>query len=91
MSVRGMTSGPVDCQDVVEWATDLLEGDLDAATAVRVDDHLLVCEGCAEYVDQVRRTAAALRALGSPERTEPVPADLRRRLMASFRRYGPGA
>ena len=48
MSVRGMSSGPVDCQDVVEWATDLLEGHLDAATEVRVDDHLLVCEGCGD-------------------------------------------
>jgi predicted anti-sigma-YlaC factor YlaD len=89
--VSGKTSGPVDCQDVVEWATDLLEGDLDAATVVRVDDHLLVCEGCAEYVDQMRRTAATLGTLGRPEQAEPVPADLRRRLMESFRRHGPRA
>ncbi len=91
MSGRGVTPPPTDCQDVVELATDLLEGHLDAATAVRVDDHLRVCDGCAEYVDQIRRTAATLRALGRPEHAEPVPADLRRRLMASFRRHGPRA
>ncbi len=91
MSVSGMTSGPVDCQDVVELATDLVEGHLDAATAVRVDEHLLVCVGCAEYVGQIRRTAATLRTLGRPEHAGPVPADLRRRLMASFRRFGPRA
>ncbi len=91
MPVSEVGPGPVDCQDVVELATDLIEGDLDAATAVRVDEHLLVCSGCAEYVDQMRRTAAALRALGRPEHAEPLPADLKRRLLDAFRRHGPHA
>jgi len=89
--LRGGTPGPIDCQDVVELATDLLEGDLDAATAVRVDDHLLTCAGCAQYVDQMRRTAAALHALGRPEHAEPVAPELRDRLMAAYRRHGPHA
>jgi predicted anti-sigma-YlaC factor YlaD len=89
--VSEVSPGPVDCQDVVELATDLLEGHLDAATAVQVDEHLLVCAGCAEYVDQMRRTAAALRTLGRPEHAEPLPADLKRRLLDSFRRHGPRA
>ncbi len=85
MSGRGLTPPPADCQDVVERTTDLLEAHLDPATAVQVDDHLLECEGCAEYVDQIRRTVATLGVLGRPEHEEPVPRDLRRRLMASFR------
>ncbi|WNV73962.1 zf-HC2 domain-containing protein [Geodermatophilus sp. DSM 44513] len=89
MPLRGGPSGPVECQDVVELATDLLEGDLDGATVVRVDDHLLSCAGCAEYVDQMRRTADALHALGRPEHAEPLGTDLRHRLMDAYRRYGP--
>ncbi len=91
MPASEVSPGPLDCQDVVELATDLIEGELDDAVAVRVDEHLLVCTGCAEYVDQMRRTAAALRTLGRPEHAEPLPADLKRRLMDSFRRHGPRA
>ena len=41
--------------------TDYLEGVLDSDTAAEVEAHLVLCEGCNIYVQQMRAT---IRALG---------------------------
>ena len=49
----------LDCNHVVELVTDLLDGDLDAVTARRVEQHLTECPGCDAYVEQIHRTVGA--------------------------------
>ncbi len=76
-----MSAPGLDCQDVVELVTDYLEGALDPDTRSRVREHLAGCDGCEVYVDQMRRTAAALGAAGPP----PVEPPMRDRLLTAFR------
>jgi anti-sigma factor RsiW len=46
----------IPCIEVVELVSDYLEGELDAATARRVEAHLALCPPCVTYVEQVRET-----------------------------------
>ena len=72
------------CAEVVELVTELVEGALDAETEQRVIGHLSLCDGCQAYVEQVRRT---VETLGDPPPGE-LPAltpETRDALLAAFR------
>jgi len=73
----------LDCDQVVELVTDLLEGALDPATAERVHDHLALCSGCDVYVDQIRRTVAVIGRVPA----EVLSPRARDDLMAAFRGF----
>ncbi len=49
------------CRDVVELVTNYLEGGLDPAVASAVEAHLQLCDGCDDYLAQMRTT---IRLLG---------------------------
>lgn len=69
---RRATGHGLSCADVVELLTDYVEGALQPAVADRVSAHLTGCEGCAVYLDQMSRTANAMRDIdlsGLPEST----------------------
>jgi anti-sigma factor RsiW len=51
------------CIELVELATDLLEGELSDEDRARVSRHLAGCDGCTTYVEQLRRTIAAAARL----------------------------
>jgi hypothetical protein len=53
------------CREFVELVTDYREDALGKSSADRVREHLLRCEGCATYLDQMNVTVAALRMLPS--------------------------
>lgn len=57
----------LDCNELVELVTAYFDRSLDADTHQRVVDHLALCDGCQQYVDQFRQT---IRVLGElpPER-----------------------
>jgi hypothetical protein len=59
------------CQELVELVTDLLDGVLPPGWRDSAEAHLADCDGCTEYVRQIRTTIAALDALPS----QPVPSD----------------
>jgi anti-sigma factor RsiW len=44
------------CQELVELVTDYLEGDLDERDLRAFERHLEHCDGCSEYVEQLRAT-----------------------------------
>jgi anti-sigma factor RsiW len=46
------------CIELVELVTDYLEGALPAAERARFEEHLSVCEGCVDYLEQMRTTIA---------------------------------
>ena len=58
-----MSDPELTCRECVELVTDYLEDALGRSSADRVGEHLLRCEGCATYLDQMNVTAAALRTL----------------------------
>jgi predicted anti-sigma-YlaC factor YlaD len=64
--------------------TEYLDDAVDSELRARIDDHLRLCEGCRNYLDEMRSTVAALgRISRSPEPSEPVQAAL----LAAFRAW----
>ena len=76
---------PISCEELVELATEYLEGGLASQTVELLERHLDECEGCESHIDQVRATIAVIKASGS----EPVPAETRDALLAAFRERKP--
>jgi anti-sigma factor RsiW len=56
------------CQELVELVTDYLEGALDERDLRAFERHISSCDGCTEYVEQLRATIRVTGAL--------TPADL---------------
>ena len=44
------------CQEVVELVTAYLEDALDPADRERFEEHLVFCDGCSNYLEQMRIT-----------------------------------
>ena len=77
-----VTVDEVTCQQFVELVTDYFEGALAQRTLSQVEEHLVMCDWCVTYVQQMQATIASLRELGeerTPERPDSVLAVLRAR------------
>lgn len=72
---------PLDCNELVELVSDYLDGTLDLATRARFDEHLLDCDGCANYLQQFRVTVATLGKVPK-DAIEPA---FRAKLLSAFR------
>ena len=68
------------CREVVELVTGYLEGALSEADEVRFEEHLAMCEGCAAYLDQMRRTISLVGRLDP----EAIDLEACNRLMHAF-------
>jgi RNA polymerase sigma-70 factor (ECF subfamily) len=68
------------CQDVVELVTAYLDDALLPDDRERFEEHLVFCDGCQNYLDQMRGTIKA----GGRVRVE-LPADLQEKLLEAFR------
>ena len=55
------------CQEAVEMITDYMEGALTPGRRAELEDHLAGCDGCTEYMDQMRTTVGALQTLSVGE------------------------
>ncbi|WP_316356437.1 zf-HC2 domain-containing protein [Devosia sp.] len=67
------------CRELSETATDYLEGTLTLRQRAGVKMHLLMCQHCRAYIDQLAKTVALLKS-GQAERAEPDP-----RVIEAFR------
>ena len=70
----------VACREFVELVTEHLEGTLPESVERAIAAHLELCDPCVVYLEQVRRTASALRTLPSPT----LPAAARERVLEVF-------
>ena len=68
------------CQELVELVTDYAENALSVEDRTRFEEHLGICEGCRNYVDQMRATVATVRRL-SPDELSP---EAEQALLAAF-------
>ena len=73
----------LDCDELVELVTAYLDGALDLDTRERFDLHLAECDGCENYLQQVRGTVSML---GRITETDLDPG-FRDRLLESFRDF----
>jgi anti-sigma factor RsiW len=78
-----MSTGPMDCNELVELVTAYLDGALDPDTRARFDEHLLNCDGCENYLQQFRET---VRTVGKISDDELDPA-FRNRLLDAFKNF----
>jgi anti-sigma factor RsiW len=73
------------CQDVVELVTAYLEDALDPADRGRMEEHLVFCDGCQNYLEQMR---TAVRLTGRVE--QELPPALEERMLEAFRNWRAG-
>ena len=79
--------GHLACIEFVEIVTAYLDDSVEDGLRARIEDHLRLCEGCRNYLDEMRSTVATIariRRVREPsEPTEPV----RAALIATFRAW----
>jgi anti-sigma factor RsiW len=63
---RHRTADPLVCREFVDLVTDYLEGTLPEPDRVRMDAHLAECDGCAGYLEDMRRLADSMHATPEP-------------------------
>ncbi|MBD5803921.1 hypothetical protein AZOA_33640 [Azoarcus sp. Aa7] len=68
----------IHCEEVVASLLEYLDGELDDARRVRIEDHLAECRGCFSRAEFERALRSRLQALA----TAPPPDSLKRRLKA---------
>lgn len=79
-----MSVGAVDelrCRELIELITDYLEGVLPTEDARRFDAHLVECDGCSTYVEQMRQTIHAIGQIPP----ESLSAEASEHLLRAFR------
>ena len=64
------------CHELTEVLTDYLEGVMAPEDRARFDAHLQLCEGCVNYVSQMRQTIRAVHALQPAHVEATVPDDV---------------
>jgi anti-sigma factor RsiW len=74
------------CREVVQILTDFLEGALDEQARTRVEQHLVLCLGCSEYLRQFRATIGVTRRLSEQD----IPERLKENLLDAFRHWRHG-
>ena len=72
------------CNEVVELVTAYIEDALDPGDRERFEEHLVFCDGCQNYLEQMRTT---VRLTGRVE--DELPAELQAQLLEAFRGWRP--
>jgi anti-sigma factor RsiW len=71
----------MNCRQVVELMTDYLEGALSESDRTRFEAHVSDCDGCTEYLEQLRTTMRLSAKIAEVS----IPAELERELVRAFR------
>ena len=66
-----VTVDEVTCQQFVELVTDYFEGTLSSRTLTQVEEHLVLCDACVSYGEQMQATVVALGSLREHYELEP--------------------
>ena len=74
------------CKDIVELVTAYLEDGLSPSDRERFEEHLVFCDGCKNYLEQMRVT---IEVTGRVD-VGTLPAELEDRLLEAFRGWRGG-
>ncbi len=77
------------CKELVELVTDYLEGALSPTECARFEAHLMGCDGCTAYLDQMRLTIKTLGQL-TEDTIEPQARDELLQLFRDWKQQGSG-
>ena len=80
------------CVEAVEKASDYLDRELLIEERACVEEHLLICDGCMAYYEQIQGTVTRTQALAAdPEPTaKGTPETTRAAVLSVFRRWRDG-
>ena len=78
-----LISEDLTCQELVELATEYLEGTLSPQDRDRFEQHVILCDGCAYHLDQIRTTIALTGSLTE----EAITPEAQERLLHVFREW----
>ena len=73
----------ISCQELVELVTEYLEGALPPAERARFEAHIVPCDGCRKYLEQIRKTIELTGRL-TPEQLDP---QAEAALLGAFRQW----
>jgi predicted anti-sigma-YlaC factor YlaD len=76
----------MDCRSLVELVTEYLEGALDDDRRADIESHLADCEGCTNYLEQMRTTIRLTGRL----REDQIPPEAREPFLRVFRDWRAG-
>ena len=76
-----LISEDLTCKELVELVTDYLDGALSPEDRDRFEQHIVLCDGCGAYLEQMRTTIALAGSLTE----ESIPVEAQERLLAIFR------
>jgi anti-sigma factor RsiW len=82
---RQRRKDPLVCREFVELVSDYLEGALAPAEHARFEAHLAECDGCAGYLEDMRRMVGSMSDLPKA----PVDAATHESLLRAFRDLRP--
>ena len=74
----------VTCREFVELVSAYWEGVLSEERMELVEEHLVICDSCKTYLEQMELTVEALPEAGG---REPVPEETERVLLSAFRNW----
>jgi predicted anti-sigma-YlaC factor YlaD len=77
------SSNELSCIELVELVTAYIEGALSPRDRVRFEEHLAICQGCRNYLDQMQQTITLVGKLA----VESVPVGAREQLLQAFRNW----
>ena len=75
------------CRELVEMLTEYLENALEPSERAEIERHIVICRGCANYVEQMRSTIDVLARVADESDEDDVPRDA---LLAIFRDWQAG-
>jgi anti-sigma factor RsiW len=75
--------GGISCREVVELVTDYLDGALAPDAVAQLEAHLVACDPCRVYIEQIRQTARVAAAAEAELEERPD----RDALLAAFRGF----
>lgn len=79
--IRGRRRSALTCKELVELITEYLEGAMSKDEQRRFEEHLDVCDGCSNYIDQMRQTLAVVGRIET-DAFEPA---MKAELLSAFR------
>ena len=80
MSDMIRNSNLLSCREMVRLFTDYLEDAMPVVERLRFEEHLSLCDGCTDYLDQLRSIVTISGELKAAE----LPDELRDRLLNTF-------
>jgi hypothetical protein len=81
-----LISEDLTCQELVELVTEYLEGSLPPEDRDRFEQHVILCDGCAYYLEQMRTTIAVTGSLSE----ESITPQAQESLLHVFREWKAG-